>query len=569
MALVRCAVYTRKSSEEGLEQSYNSLDAQRDACAAYVLSQAGEGWVLLQRAYDDGGVSGGTMERPALQRLLADIQARLVDVVIVYKVDRLTRSLADFARIVEILDQNSASFVSVTQAFNTTTSMGRLTLNVLLSFAQFEREVTGERIRDKIAASKKLGMWMGGPLPLGYDLPAPGTRALVVNPVEAEQVRDIFQRYLELGSVHRLRDGLAADGIVSKRHVTRAGRETGGGPFARGALYHLLRNPLYVGEISHKGVTYPGQHTAIIPRELFAAVQRLLTAADTPITGSSSVTETAMASAPHAELLRHPTFSHVTAQRQVPPLIGLLYDGDGAKMTPVSARKRGGAVYRYYVSQSLLTGHAAPTSNSRRVNAALLERQVYGLLSAAGLVPGEGGKPDWAAAGLLLQRVALNGNRLALTLVAAPQALAIATDEAALRARLGEDVAVQADEGTVTMTSRLTLTRRSGTIGAFGPAGHEAVIRIDRDAALTSALIRAESWKRRLFAGEIANVEAIAKEEGVTAAYITRLIRLTFLAPALKRQILDGRQPVGLTMQRLKTNDVPLAWSEQQALYRS
>ncbi len=251
---IRCAVYTRKSSEEGLEQAFNSLDAQREACETYVLSQKHEGWVVLSEMYDDGGFSGGTMERPALQRLLADIRARRIDTVVVYKVDRLTRALSDFAKIVEVFDTNGVSFVSVTQAFNTTTSMGRLTLNMLLSFAQFEREVTGERIRDKIAASKQKGMWMGGLPPLGYDVT---DRRLVVNEAEAETVRHIFRRYAVLGSVRVLNEELDGDGIVSKHRLDRFGRETGGKPLARGALYLMLQNRIYRGEIVHKERAIP------------------------------------------------------------------------------------------------------------------------------------------------------------------------------------------------------------------------------------------------------------------------------------------------------------------------
>jgi site-specific DNA recombinase len=269
-AKVRCAVYTRKSSEEGLEQAFNSLDAQREACEAYITSQKHEGWTTLATLYDDGAYSGGTMDRPALQRLLDDIRAGKVDVVVVYKVDRLTRSLADFAKIVEIFDAQRVSFVSVTQAFNTTTSMGRLTLNVLLSFAQFEREVTGERIRDKIAASKKKGMWMGGQPALGYDVKE---RKLVVNEAEAETVRNIFRRYLELGTVRALRDDLAAAGVVSKRRMAADGSAYGGQRFSRGALYLMLKNRIYRGEIVHKGKAFPGEHAAIVDEDLWRGVQ--------------------------------------------------------------------------------------------------------------------------------------------------------------------------------------------------------------------------------------------------------------------------------------------------------
>src|SRR6266566_4759517 len=259
----RCAIYTRKSSEEGLEQEFNSLHAQREACEAYIQSQRHEGWTCLRETYDDGGLSGATIDRPALQQLLADIQAGRVDIVVCYKVDRLTRSLTDFAKIVEVFDAKGVSFVSVTQQFNTTTSMGRLTLNVLLSFAQFEREVTGERIRDKIAASKQKGMWMGGLVPIGYDVI---DRRLQVNQTEAETVREIFRRYLELGSVRLLMEDLNRRGIRSKVRVANNGKQSGGNPFFRGALYVLLSNPIYIGEIRHKGVRHPGLHEPIVDR---------------------------------------------------------------------------------------------------------------------------------------------------------------------------------------------------------------------------------------------------------------------------------------------------------------
>src|SRR6267154_1848259 len=270
---VRCAIYTRKSSEEGLEQEFNSLQGQREACEAFIDSQRHEGWVCLRTAYDDGGFSGATMARPALQQLLADITAGRVDTVVVYKIDRLTRSLADFAKIVEILDARGASFVSVTQQFNTTTSMGRLTLNVLLSFAQLEREVTCERISDKIAASKQKGMWMGGAVPLGYGV---CDHRLVVNPKEAATVRLIFQLYIELRSVRQVRDELDHRSIVSKQRVSKTGARSGGFRFGRGALYEMLANPIYVGEIRHKRLSHPGQHEPIIERSLWHRVQEML-----------------------------------------------------------------------------------------------------------------------------------------------------------------------------------------------------------------------------------------------------------------------------------------------------
>src|ERR1700693_872220 len=271
--MLRCAVYTRKSTEEGLEQAFNSLHAQREACEAFIKSQRHEGWTCLAQGYDDGGLSGATMDRPALQQLLADIQAGKVDVIVCYKVDRLTRSLADFAKVVEVFDARGVSFVAVTQQFNTTTSMGRLTLNVLLSFAQFEREVTGERIRDKIAASKRKGIWMGSLVPLGYEV---RDRQLIINEAEATTVRHIFTRYTELGNVRLIKEELDRNGVHSKIRVSKDGVESGGQAFSRGALYTLLRNPIYVGEIRHKGVCYPGQHAPIAGRALWDKVAQLL-----------------------------------------------------------------------------------------------------------------------------------------------------------------------------------------------------------------------------------------------------------------------------------------------------
>ena len=350
---VRCAIYTRKSSDEGLEQEFNSLDAQREACEAYILSQRHAGWVAVLDMYDDGGHSGGTMERPALQRLLADIKAGKVQIVVVYKVDRLTRSLSDFAKIVDVLDAHDASFVSVTQQFNTTTSMGRLTLNMLLSFAQFEREIAGERIRDKIAASKAKGMWMGGNVPLGYDVKE---RKLVVNRLEAETVRRIFRRYAELGSVTLLRADLDRHGVVSKRRKDKSSRCAGGKAFSRGALYTMLQNRIYRGKIVHNGTAYPSQHEAIIAPELWQSVQDKLAAN------------------------RHERSMAVGAE--TPSLLArLIFDAQGNRMTPTHAVKKGKR-YRYYVSAALITGGRFKHSSGRRIPAGDIEGLVVDRLRA-------------------------------------------------------------------------------------------------------------------------------------------------------------------------------------------
>jgi site-specific DNA recombinase len=324
---VRCAIYTRKSSDEGLEQSFNSLDAQREACAAYILSQASEGWSALPTIYDDGGISGGTLERPALQRLLADVSAGKVDIIVVYKVDRLTRSLFDFAKLVELLDKAGTSFVSITQSFNTTTSMGRLTLNMLLSFAQFEREVTAERIRDKLAASKAKGMWMGGVPPLGYK--AEG-RSLAIVDEHAALVRRIFNRYLALGAVRSLEQELLRQRVSVPCRTTIGGKPTGGGAFMRGQLYQILKNVTYAGQIGHKDKVYPGLHQPIIPSELFERTQALLRA---NLQGSR------------------------TRVRATSPslLAGKVFDSAGEPLIASHATK-GKARYRYYISRGLNEG---------------------------------------------------------------------------------------------------------------------------------------------------------------------------------------------------------------------
>src|SRR3984893_16439069 len=347
----RCAIYTRKSSEEGLEQEFNSLQAQSEACEAYIRSQRHEGWVLARTRYDDGGFSGGNMERPALQRLLADIQGGRIDIIVVYKGDRLTRSLADFARLVELFNAEAVSFVSVTQQFNTTSSMGRLTLNVLLSFAQFEREVTGERIRDKIAASKKKGMWMGGNVPLGYD--ASG-RKLVINPAEAETVRRIFNLYRDLGCVRRVKEEADRFELRTKCSTSADGTKRGGKPFSRGHIYGLLANPIYTGQIVQKGELYPGQHPALIENETWTAVRNQLAA------NTSDHRHRAKAAEPSL-------------------LAGLLVDARGERAIPPHASKNARR-YRYYVSAALITEAGTDRAQGRRIGAREIEEAVVRIL---------------------------------------------------------------------------------------------------------------------------------------------------------------------------------------------
>jgi DNA invertase Pin-like site-specific DNA recombinase len=347
---LRCAVYTRKSSEEGLEQEFNSLDAQREACEAYIASQKAEGWLLVPDRYDDGGISGATLERPALKRLLADIEAQRVDVVVVYKIDRLSRALMDFAKLVEVFDRNNVTFVSVTQSFNTTTSMGRLTLNILLSFAQFEREVIGERIRDKFAASRKKGMWMGGFVPLGYDVK---DRKLVVNQAEAKKVRMIFERFIKVGSATTLVSALRTEGVTGKQ----------GKLVDKGYVYKLLNNRVYVGDAVHKGTAYPGEHQAIIDRDLWDKV--------------------------HGILRESPRKRAAHTRAKTPALLkGLIFGPTGRAMTPAHTRK-GDKLYRYYVSTDVLKRDGEACS-VRRVPAAEIESavvdQLRGLLRAPEII---------------------------------------------------------------------------------------------------------------------------------------------------------------------------------------
>jgi DNA invertase Pin-like site-specific DNA recombinase len=512
----RCAIYTRKSSDEGLDQAFNSLDAQREAGEAYIKSQASEGWRAIATHYNDGGYSGGSMERPALQRLLADIDAGLIDVVIVYKIDRLTRSLADFARIVERFDAREVSFVSVTQAFNTTSSMGRLTLNVLLSFAQFEREVTGERIRDKIAASKAKGLWMGGVPPLGYDLPPPGSRTLQVNEAEAEQVRRVFSRYLELGSVHRLEHELARDGVVSKRRTTAQGRRVGGVMLSRGALFHMLRNRLYLGEIPHKGRSYPGEHKPIVDAALFEAVQAKLATGRRARTGTRQV----------AGAL----------------LTGRIVDATGEVMSPAFSYGRGGRVYRYYVSTSLQQGRK-PSDNAvlRRIPAKTVETLVMTTLQR--LLPRV---PEPLAK---LRRAQISPDQLVLTLPLAFARLAepqLKGGEALLRDR----------DGTAALAIPIVVPRRGGAAGiAMGTPDETRP-----DPVLIASLRKAHRMLERRNA--LPWLEAAP-----LSAYDRRVLRLALLAPDIQRAILNGRQPMKCNLEVFMKSEVPLNWDCQRRLF--
>jgi site-specific DNA recombinase len=531
---VRCAIYTRKSSEEGLEQGFNSLHAQREACEAYVLSQAGEGWVALSTIYDDGGFSGGSMDRPALTQLMADVSKGLIDVIVVYKVDRLTRSLTDFARIVDILDKAGSSFVSVTQAFNTTTSMGRLTLNVLLSFAQFEREVTGERIRDKIAASKARGMWMGGNLPLGYDPPTdPQTRALVINPAEAETVRLIFDQYLTMGSVHALRAWLEERGIRSKSWTSTRGRQMGGATFSRGALFHLLKNRVYLGHIPHKTLSYPGAHPPIIDPDTFERVQ---------------------------QGLRDRTRERKGRTTTVRPMIlkGLLFDDRGRPMSPCFTRKGPSKIYRYYVSTSLLRGEPLPPDPEaiRRVPSDAIEDLVIASLQrltgqASGTIAGLIGRVD-----ILPQQITLLIKREALSRKGPGREAALEMLRPNLQS--GETLRLADDAGLLIFTLPIRLKVRGGRVWLSDPFGKRDCAK--PDPTLIAGLKAAHALLRGGRSGTKGGMG-----EAPQSAYDRILIRMAFLAPDIQSAILEGRQPRGLTLHGLLNQPLPAAWSDQRA----
>ncbi|MDK2741963.1 MAG: recombinase family protein [Nitrospira sp. BO4] len=564
MKRVRCAIYTRKSSEEGLDQAFNSLDAQREACLAYIESQRHEGWRAVPTAYDDGGFSGGTMDRPALVRLLADVEAGRLDTIVVYKVDRLTRSLADFARIVEHLEAAQVSFVSVTQQFSTTSSMGRLTLNVLLSFAQFEREVTGERIREKIAASKRKGMWMGGPVPLGYAL---HERQLRVNPEEADRVRLIFQLYLELKCVHRLSVELKHRGICSKVRLHQTGRTSGGNAFFRGALYAILKNRLYRGEIAHRGAIYPGQQAAIVSPELWDAVQALLAA-------NNQAKRTGV-------YAKDPSL-----------LAGLLFDDRGHRLTPIHTIRRGKR-YRYYVSQAVLQKSAQKAGTLCRIPAVEIEQHITQRLETwlatsrdlmeqlalpsddmatrTALLEGatvwkslSQREPAMVRAWLLatVQRITVHETSVQMFLSRAGLRTVLRRGPALPTPVLSPRRNQEEQDDLITISSSVTLTRCGGGMRLIVPGESGGERRGTSNVGLIKAVARAHVWSERLLSGEVTSLRAIAREHGVTPGYVGRLLRCAFLAPEIVDAILHGHQPLPLTIARLCKN-LPLDWTRQ------
>ena len=538
---MRCAIYTRVSTESGLEQDFNSLDAQYDAAQAYVRSQAHAGWTLVRTRYDDGGFSGGSTDRPALQQLLDDIRAHRINVIVVYKVDRLTRSLADFAKLVELFDAHGVSFVSVTQQFNTTTSMGRLTLNVLLSFAQFEREVTSERIRDKIGASKRKGLWVGGVVPLGYQAK---DRKIRVIADEAKTVRHIFRRYLDLGSLTLLLTDLRRTGVKTKLRSLSNGRTIGGIPFTRGSLAAFLRNRFYIGEVRYKGEVFPGEQTAILDRALFEAVQ--------------------------SRLDRQRTNHAKARQKSQSLLMGRIFDARGNRMTPSHSVKNG-VRYRYYISAALIQGQPDKAAKLNRVPATEIEKLILSAVRKhlAGKPHNtvETERPDLLNNKELISahvaRVDVKRDHLAVHLSVKPDQ------------RSGErDQELSSEGGTLDRSNpiimvvpwRKTPSKRPREI--ILPAGTSShrdsrPIRAETRARLITAIAKGRRWLDELMAGTATNVEQIAGTENCTVRQINMTISLAFLAPNLVQAAVEGRLPRGVGIANLR--DAPTEWSLQYA----
>ena len=507
--LLRCAIYTRKSTEHGLELEFNSLDAQRDACEAYIKSQASQGWKALPQHYDDPAYSGGNLDRPALKKLLTDIEAGRIDVVVVYKIDRLTRSLADFAKLVEAFDARSISFVAVTQQFNTTTSMGRLTLNVLLSFAQFERELSSERVRDKIAASRRKGKWTGGTVPRGYD---GKDKKLVINKSEAETVRAIFRLYLEVKSFSKLVAELDRRGIVTKQRNTKVAKYNGGIPFTYGPLAYFLKNRVYLGEVHHGGKWFEGEHEALIDRATFDRVQKLL------------VTKSSGRKAKRSE--------------SGSLLQGKLYDDRGNLMSPSFSNKNG-VRYRFYVSSALLRGRKATAGSVRRVPAAEIECAVLAALKTHQGRTGSDNGPDLIK---MLERVVVARNQLLAT-ISGPGG---ATDVNGTSAQI--------------KIAWSPKTRDTATV-----MDNEDAHEIKHNESLVRSIVRAQAWVRSLEDGTFESIEALAEANRIHPKLVRQALRLAFLSPPVASAILEGRQPASLSLARIPKL-LPLAWTGHQSL---
>lgn len=529
---VRCAIYTRVSTDAGLDQEFNSLDAQYDASAAYIRSQAHAGWTQIRSRYDDGGFSGGSTDRPALQKLLEDVRAGRLDTIVVYKVDRLTRSLADFAKLVELFDRHGVSFVSVTQQFNTTTSMGRLTLNVLLSFAQFEREVTSERIRDKIAASKRKGLWVGGVVPLGYHSK---DRKITIVAKEAETVRHIFKRYLELGSLGTLLTDLRQDGISTRRRQLASGKVVGGIPFNRGGLVWMLRNRFYIGEIKFKGEILAGEQPKILDRNLFDAVQAKLDEQRT---------------------------NHVTAREASDALLmGRIFDDAGHLMTPVHSLRRGRR-YRYYVSSVLAQGQSAAKGSVSRVPADQIEALVLQALRAELKIASDEKNRQVLKR---LVRIEVSTDNL-VAHVAPPDGLSVAESGNDQSTPMRRDRKVR--DATVI---RIPWTKRPSKMPREIIPPTDATDRIDvrpirseTRAKLVEAIGQGRHWLAALVSGTVKSAEELSIREGCSAREINRCITLAFLSPRLVEAAVAGALPRGVGVATL--HGLPVEWTQHAAL---
>jgi site-specific DNA recombinase len=528
----RSAIYTRVSTDNGLEQEFNSLHAQREAAQAYIKSQAHEGWKPIRDQYDDGGFSGGSLDRPGLQKLLADIRERRIDIVVVYKVDRLTRSLTDFAKLVELFDAYGVAFVSVTQSFNTTTSMGRLTLNVLLSFAQFEREVTGERIRDKIAASKKKGLWVGGVVPLGYEVK---DRKLIVNEEQAATVRLIFSRYRDLGSLSALQRDLREQGIVTRKRTLSSARAIGGRALTNGPLAHMLRNRMYLGEINHRDKSYRGEHAPIIDPSLFKAIQTKLTEN-------------------RQERRRR-------RQNSDALLTGKLFDDRGNPMTPTYAIKKG-VRYRYYVSCVLNQGRKEEAGSFPRVAAEAVERIVLDGIGGLSPVTQFALRPSPPSGGLLrpardseapeaAERIAANVDKITLGI----QSIEI---------RLLEDSDLPSKVIAIPWSPQAFRRKREVIQSSSESASAARLIRAEARRKLLSAIAKGRRWLDKMISGKVEGIETIANREGVSERSARIGLSLAFLAPDIVQAAVDGILPRGLGVSRLM--DMPPSWVDQRSI---
>jgi DNA invertase Pin-like site-specific DNA recombinase len=526
----RCAIYTRKSSEHNLDLEFNSLDAQREACEAYIKSQAHEGWRLVPDRYDDGGLSGASLDRPALQKLLTDVRAGKITIVVVYKVDRLTRSLADFAKLVELFDEHGVSFVSITQSFNTTSSMGRLTLNVLLSFAQFEREVIGERVRDKIAASKRKGLWVGGPIPLGYRCV---DKKLEIVPEEAEAVRTIFTLYLELGSVGALLAELDRRGVRTKVNGRRDGRKSGGIRFGVGPLAHLLKNRFYIGEVNYRGEVYRGEHEQILSRDLFEAVQ--------------------------AKCAANAVDRQVRLRGSAALLAGRLFDDRGNRMSPTHANKKR-VRYRYYVSQALLQNRKAEAGSIARVPAPEVELLVCDCirrqLAAMGRTEPANSLTDRELIERLVARVIVKPEALDVCMIHPDEIRAQAADPSL-------DVSAPCPPQTTMIALPWTAPSFAAVKGIIHQPSEKLTMKPEGRDALLTAIAKARGWIDDIRLGRFASLVEIAEQESVGERHIRLLAPLAFLSPRIIAAIANGTAPTDLTVTGL-AKALPNSWAEQE-----